>query len=136
MSGAPISPPHTDGRQEIGTPALPLAPRPVVVVVNRRSTGGEQAQRAVEAEAAEPEPRAKAEAAPESAPAIVQRALAGATSTEEEPGPAASSTAGGPAETAKTAPTVNEDLDQMARDLLPVIKRLLAVERERRPRRW
>jgi hypothetical protein len=41
-----------------------------------------------------------------------------------------------PAESPQQPTAPPPDLDKMARDILPIIKRMLAIERERQTRRW
>ncbi len=113
---------------------LPLVPPPAVVVVNRRPAG--EAQREPEAERAEPEPPTGS--APSPAPVAIQR-MPSVSEVESEAVVQRATelqSTGGWATRDEEPPAPKQDLDKMARDLLPLIKRMLAVERERRPRRW
>jgi hypothetical protein len=114
---------------------LPLVKPPAVVVVRPRPVLSEQVPPAPPAdEHTLPQAVEPSAAAPLT---VIQRQPApdGATPSQKpEPKPPAEPEPGEAEETEEKE--AGPDLDRMARQVLPYLKRLLAVERERRPGRW
>jgi hypothetical protein len=68
-------------------------------------------------------------------PAAVKRSPSAPEQASQERRPTEPTPAGPPAEPpAEPAPAPSVNLDKLAHDLLPYVKRLIALERERRPR--
>jgi len=110
---------------------LPLVTPPAVVVVSRRATSEEPVQRTSEPPPPTPAPPpAPAQVVIQRAPVTVEAVPAAIVQRATEEASEGSKAA------AEEAESPEVDLDQVARDLLPKIKRLLAVERERQSRRW
>jgi hypothetical protein len=68
-------------------------------------------------------------------PAAVKRSPSTPEQTAQERRPTELASVGSPAEPpAEPAPAPSVNLEKLAHDLLPYVKRLIALERERRPR--
>jgi hypothetical protein len=128
---------QTAGRPSSASPSpLPLVKPPSVVVINQGSAAAPEQESQAWPGAAESRQHATAESSGEAPLTVIQRTVT------PEGGDVGSGTTG--TSPTPVAPVANEEepkeaapnLDQMARQVLPYLKRLLAVERERRPGRW